>query len=216
MPPLGRSRNYQSACGLLWQTLADGLPPERSVKLRPFCGPEGLLPFDHACLAYDALHSMHFTLCTALYALRSMHCALCTSLYALRSMHFILCTSLYALHSMHFTLCTSLCALHSMHFTLCTSLYALNSMYFTLCCWVRGLRTEEPFAMLSGKSARPPEKKMRQTSTARKLQSEEHNLKDFTQSRLLVVEGDIESLISCMVVQRTCPHDHAHSDRLQQ
>ena len=78
---------------------------------------------------------------------------LCTSLYALHSMHFTLCT--YALHSMHFTLCTSLYALHSFHsthFTLCTSLYALHSMHFSLCCWVRGLRTEEPFAMLSGKT----------------------------------------------------------------
>ena len=93
---------------------------------------------------------MQFTLCTSLYALHSMHFTLCTSLYALHSMHFTLCTSLYALHSMHFTLCTSLYALHSMHFTLCTSLYALHSMHFSLCCCVRGLRTEEPFAMLSG------------------------------------------------------------------
>ena len=80
-----------------------------------------------------------------------MQFTLCTSLYALHSMHFTLCTSLYALHSMHFTLCASLYALHSMHFTLCTSLYALHSMHFSLCCCVRGLRTEEPFAMLSGK-----------------------------------------------------------------
>ena len=28
-------------------------------------------------------------------------------------------------------------------------------MYFTLCCWVRGLRTEEPFAMLSGIIKKP-------------------------------------------------------------
>ena len=42
---------------------------------------------------------------------------------------------------MHLTLCTSLYALHSMHLTPCASVY----------CWVRGLRAEEPFAMLSGK-----------------------------------------------------------------
>ena len=83
---------------------------------------------------------MHLTLCALLYALLSMHFTL---------LHFTLCASL---DSMLFTLCTSLCALHSMRFTLCTSLYALHSMHFSLCCWVRGLRTEEPFAMLSGKS----------------------------------------------------------------
>ena len=32
----GVCRTYQSACGLLWQALADGLPPGRSVKPRPF------------------------------------------------------------------------------------------------------------------------------------------------------------------------------------
>ena len=80
-----------------------------------------------------------------------MRLTLCISLYALHSMQFTLCTSLYALHSMLFTPCTSLYALHSMPFALCTSLYALHSLHFTLCGWVRGLRTEEPFAMLSGK-----------------------------------------------------------------
>ena len=108
------------------------------------------------CTSLYAIHTMQFTLCNSLYAIHSMHFTLCTSLYALdfyalHSMRLTLCTSLYALHSMHFTLCTSLYALHSMHFTPCSSRYALHSMYFTLCCWVRGLRTEEPFAMLSGK-----------------------------------------------------------------
>ena len=83
-------------------------------------------------------------------AVIEMHLTLCTSLRALHSMHFTLCTSLYALDSLHFTLCTSLYALDSVYFTLCTSLCALHSMHFSLCCWVRGLRTEEPFAMLSG------------------------------------------------------------------
>ena len=104
------------------------------------------------CTSLYALHSMHFTLCSELYALESMHFTLCTALYALHSVHLTLCTSLYALDSVHFTLCTSLYALHTMHFTLCTAGYAFHSMYFTLCCCVRGLRTEEPFAMLSGKN----------------------------------------------------------------
>ena len=65
-------------------------------------------------------------------------------------MHLTLCTSLTALHSMLLGQGSSLYALNSMHLTLCTSLYVVDSLHFSLCCWVRGLRTEEPFAMLSG------------------------------------------------------------------
>ena len=46
----------------------------------------------------------------------------------------------------YFTLCTI--ALHSVY-------YALDSMHFTRCTYSEGLRTEEPFAKLSGTQSNP-------------------------------------------------------------
>ena len=68
-----------------------------------------------------------------------MHLTRCTSLDVLHS---------DVLHSVYFTLCTMLCTLDSA----CVVLCVLVPMYFS-----KGLRTEEPFAMLSGKSIRCPE-----------------------------------------------------------
>ena len=82
-------------------------------------------------LMYFTLCTMHLTRCTSLDDFTLMYFTLCT-------MHLIRCTSLDVLHS-------DFDALHSMYFTL---------MYFTLCTYSEGLRTEEPFAKLSGKILR--------------------------------------------------------------
>ena len=63
-----------------------------------------------------------------------MHLTRCTSLDVLHS---------DVLHSVYYTLCTMLCTLDSACIVLCE----LDPMYFS-----KGLRTEEPFAMLSGKT----------------------------------------------------------------
>ena len=78
---------------------------------------------------------MHWTRCTLIDVLHSD---------VLHSVYYALDSDV--LHFVYYTLCTMLCTLDSACIVLCV----LDPMYFS-----KGLRKEEPFAMLSGEKERP-------------------------------------------------------------